>query len=100
MTYFIQATFLADPAQVGRVRQALVKAAIEVMAEAANTANHNQRIAYAFYILNNAVAAGEEMAKAVATSSGITVLDAEHPSDADIEFTVNSMFNAFAGVAL
>lgn len=100
MTFSVQQTFLADAAQVDRVRQALVKAAIAVMAEATNTAHHSQRIAYAFYILNNSVVAGDEMSKGVATSSGITVLDADHPSDADIEFTVNSMFDAYAGVAL
>lgn len=100
MTYAIQVTFLADVGQVSRIRQALVKAAVAVMAEPANTAHHSQRIAYAFYILNNSTVAGEEMAKGVATSPGITVLDSDHPSDADIEFTVNSMFDAYAGVAL
>jgi hypothetical protein len=94
MTLTEQLTWLADADNVAKVRQLLCKAAIAVAAEEAATAHHQTRSAYSFAVLGNPVAAGQAAAYAVATNSGLTTT----PSDSDLEFTVNSMFNAFAGV--
>ena len=85
-----------------RVNYALTVAAINIMAEAANTANHVQRVALAKQILaggfpgsayygvltNGTIAAEENSASA-----------GQNIPDADIQFAVNSIFNALAGVA-
>lgn len=95
MTLAEQVTQLADTAYVGRIRQALVKAAVAVMAEAANTTGHELRVAYARAVLGAPDDAGILAARAVVTNAGLDGTD----TDNDIEFTVNSMFNALAGVA-
>jgi hypothetical protein len=95
MTLAEQLTWLAEADNISKVRQCTVKAAVSIMAEAANTANHTQRIAYAFWVLNNPVAAGQSMAYAASTNPGLTTT----PTDNDLEFTINSMVGAMAGVA-
>lgn len=85
-----------------RVNYALTVAAVNVMAEAANTVSHTQRVAFAKQILsggfpnaayygvltNGTIAAEENSASA-----------AQNIPDADIQFAVNSIFNALAGVS-
>lgn len=94
MTLTEQITWLADADNVIKVRQCLCESAIAVAAESAATADHVTRSAFAFAVLGNPVAAGAAAAIAVATSAGLTTT----PSDNDLKFTVNSMFNALAGV--
>jgi len=87
-----------------RVEYCLKKAAIAVMAEDAGTANHAERIVYAKQVLDG-IASVTEVAKAIVTNATVTaganptVLPEFSIVDSDLEFTVNSMFNAFAGVA-
>ncbi len=80
-----------------RVRFFAVKAAVAVMSEAAVTASHAERVAYAKKIL-----AGEldllDLSIAVVTNAAVLAAGFDAP-DGDLEFTVNSLFNAFAGVA-
>lgn len=95
MTLAEQLTWAADADNIAKVRQLLCKAAVAVMAESAATAGHDIRVAYAQAVLGNPAAAGQAYVYAVATNSGLTTT----PSDNDLEFTVNSMFNAFAGYA-
>lgn len=87
-----------------RVKYALESAAVNIMAEVNTTANHATRVTYA-----NKVLAGQinilECAIAVMTNASIaaeanilTSPDFAIP-DADIQFAVNSLFNAFAGIA-
>lgn len=97
-------TIASQTAFLRRVEYALKKAAIAVMAEEASTANHSERVTYAKKILEGS-ASVSEYAKSVVTNSTITTNGdlSESPlfgiNDSDLEYTVNSMFNAMAGVA-
>lgn len=86
-----------------RVEYCLKKAAVAVMAEDAGTASHADRVTYAKKVIDG-TASTAEAAKAVVTNSTLTASgdsDAANMGivDSDLEFTINSMFNAFAGVA-
>ena len=86
-----------------RVEYCLKKAAVAVMAEDAGTASHADRVTYATKVLEGTGSVGEA-AKAAVTNATLTASgdsDAADMgiSDSDLEFTVNSMFNALAGVA-
>lgn len=94
MTQTEQVTFAADAVQSARVRQALIKASIAVASEDAETPGHAVRRAFAHFVLDSPAVAGAAAAMAVATSPALGT----EPTDADLEFTVNSMFNALAGV--
>lgn len=85
-----------------RVNYALTVAAVGVMIEAANTASHAQRVVFAkqilaggfpgsayYSVLTNATIAAESNS----ASAGQAI------PDADIQFAVNSIFNALAGVS-
>jgi hypothetical protein len=74
-----------------RVRYAAIKAAIAVMNEAAPAAD---RLAYAEAVLRGEADIGQ-LAVGVLTNPTIASL-AEASSDADVEFTVNAIFDAFA----
>jgi hypothetical protein len=97
-TIATQTTFLR------RVKYAANKAAIAVMAEDAGTASHAERVVYAKTVLDG-TASVQDYANAVVTNSTLTAAGdiSSSPlhgiSDNDLEFTVNSMFNAMAGVA-
>ena len=97
MTLAEQVTAVADSAWIGKVTQALTKAAVAVMAEADTVDNHDLRVAYAKAVLGNPEVAGQIATYAVSTNTGIS--STATATDNDIEFTVNSMFDAFAGVA-
>lgn len=79
---------------VMRVGQAAIKAAIDVAAEPANTANHAKRVLYAREVLLEPERNSVRFAKAVATNPVISI----ESSDGDIQFTCNSLFDALAGV--
>ncbi len=87
-----------------RVEYCLKKSAVAVMAEDAGTGSHAERVVYAKLILGGD-ASVQEAAKAIVTNSTLTTAGdlSASPlfgiSDNDLEFTINSMFNAFAGVA-
>jgi hypothetical protein len=84
----------------GRVRQLVIKAAIAVIAEDVGTVNHANRIAYAKKILAGSVTFAV-WATAVLTNATIAAsADPSSTSDNDLEFTINSMFNAFADSAV
>ena|ERR1700680_2916270 len=87
----------------GRCLYALMVAAVNVVAEANNTASHQTRVNYARTVLGGG-ANILQVALAVLTNSTIaaeavaaTTPDYAIP-DSDIQFTVNSLFNALAGV--
>lgn len=77
-----------------RVTQALVKACIAVAAEDPATPNHANRIEYSKEVLNDPERAGQVVAMGVVTNTSIDASSL----DSDIEWTVNSMFDAYAGV--
>lgn len=106
MASFIDMAIIAEqPSTRSRVEYCLKKAAVAVMAEAANTASHAERVAYAKKVLSGEASVAH-VALAAMTNSTLTAAGAVGTapnfgvSDGDLEFTVNSMFNAFAGVAL
>jgi hypothetical protein len=88
-----------------KIKYFMQKAALAVLGESygdvdePTEAEHTLRITYAKSILAG-TASVEQYSCAVATNSTIaTSLDSGTlPSDNDLEFTVNSMFNDFAGV--
>ena len=87
-----------------RVRYFAMKAAVAVMAEEAGTANHAERVVYAKTILNNSYNSNAYalacMANATLQASADTSdTDLFGVSDNDLEFTVNSLLNAMAGVS-
>lgn len=89
----------------GRCFYSLVKAAIAVMAESSATDQHEKRVVFADTVLTGGVDSSR-VALAVLTNSTIAaeadaslINSGAGIADSDIEFTVNSMFNAFAGVS-
>ena len=88
-----------------RVRYCANKAAVAVMAEAVETAGHADRVVYAKKILDGS-ANLDIYAHAVVTNSTLTANGdiSQVPNmgitDGDLEFTVNSIFNAMAGISL
>ena len=87
------------PALVVRVRAAAVKGAIAVAAEAPNTANHARRLQLASQVLMSPGRWAEIMAEGVAANGSVVtkaMANQEIP-DGDIEYTVNSLWDAYAG---
>lgn len=93
MTFLDQFNTAQNPDFRRRVEMALVKAAVSVMAESAATDGHAERAAFAGRVLAAPATTSGPAAAAVATNPVIT----SESSDGDLEFTVNSMFNALAG---
>jgi len=91
---------------LGRVTIALLTAAIAVMAEDNTTTNHALRVTYAKKVLDDPDTYVRNAAKAVVTNVAISASfdkDNTHytttATDNDIQFTVNSMFDALSGVS-
>ena len=87
-----------------RVEYCMKKAAVAVMAEDAGTTSHAERVVYAKTVLDGTASVAEYAAACVTNSTLTAAGDVDDPplhgiSDNDLEFTVNSMFNAMAGVA-
>lgn len=80
---------------VERVKYFMQKAAIAIMAESLSTSGHNERAAYAARVLDG-TASSMDFTVAVLTNSTVAAAGSA-ATDSDLEFTVNSMFNAFAG---
>jgi hypothetical protein len=83
----------------GRVEYALMVAAVNIMAEVNTTPSHATRVIYATKVLTG-TASIRSAVLAVLTNATIAA-DATSASilDSDIQFAVNSVFNALAGVA-
>jgi len=103
-TYIVMADIAANPTFRKRVEYCMKKAAVAIMAEDAATANHAERVVYSSKILDGSASVAE-YAKAVVTNATLTAngdigsSPTHGISDGDLEFTVNSMINAMAGVA-
>lgn len=80
---------------VNQVRVAIVKAAIAISAEAAQTANHANRVAYARNVLLNPQGYAANMALGIATDSSVQA----EQSDANVYNATAGQWNAYAGVA-
>ncbi len=83
-----------------KVHYYMVKAAVSVMAEAADTAKHAERVVFAKTILAGS-ASVPLYALGVTTNATVKGhIDAGTSYDDLLEFTVNSLFTAYAGGAL
>jgi hypothetical protein len=94
MTLAEQLTWTADQTNKSKVRQLLLKAAVSIMYESDQTVGYELRRKYAKAVLGNPVVAADIAVYAVATNSALTF----EATDSDIEFTIGTMINAFAGV--
>lgn len=94
MGFSEQHALATDEEFIKRVKMAMVKSAIYIANEDTATAGHAQRAQYAQAALANPESAARNMAYGVASNA---VISAES-SDSDIEFTINSVWNAYAGV--
>lgn len=85
-----------DQGWKNRVKYLAVKASVDVMAESDQTVNHATRVALAKKILggtfNFDVYALAVLTNATIAASG----DPLATSDSDLEYTINSMYDAFA----
>jgi len=94
MGFSEQSELANSQAFVDRVKMAMVKCAISVANEDPATAYHAARVRYAQAALANPESVARCMALGVASNAVIS----EQSSDGDIEFTVASTWNAYAGV--
>ena len=92
MTAIDQYTLSHDPQFVQRVQMLAQKAAIDISSEAVDTAKHAQRIAFGNKVLLNPSWHAELIAQGVVTNVAINA----ESSDSDIQFTINSQWNAYA----
>jgi len=83
---------------IQKVEIALVKAAVAVMAEAENTLDHSFRRSYAARVLANPADEAALMTIGIVTNATIaaTAPTGASATDSDIQFTVESMFTAYA----
>jgi hypothetical protein len=95
MTLDEQRTFANSAVWQDKVRQLAVKAAIAVAAEDDQTAGHAKRVALATKVTNDPDAWKKAFAVAAATNVALS----SSPSDNDLEFTINSHWDAMAGAA-
>jgi hypothetical protein len=95
----IAGTVRNDDHFAGRVEYCLYVAAVNIMAEVNTTPSHAARVTYATKVLSGQ-ASIRPVVEAVLTNSTIaSAVDAASVPDGDIQFAVNSLFNALAGVA-
>lgn len=91
-TYQLQSDTAYLPSFQQRVVEAMITAAVDIQAEATNTPNHTNRAVYAKAVLNAPQQYALPFALGVA-SQGID----NTATDATIQNTVNSLWNAYAG---
>lgn len=86
-----------------RIDYFVVKAALSIMSESAGTASHSERVTFANKVFNSDYNLDQYVDAVLTNATVLTNLSATESdngiNDADMEFTVNSFYNAFAGVA-
>jgi hypothetical protein len=100
MTFVEQAELAENGEFQARVRQAAIFAAVEIMAWVpVNTPQaieaHRRRAAFASTVLREPTNYQRALAMSVASNPGLTGPQA---NDGDIQYTVNSMWDAWSGV--
>lgn len=98
MAFADQMTLARDETFRDRVTIAVLTAAKDITAESVTPASigyHQQRQGLAFAMIQQPNAAADRFAYLVATNVAITAAS----SDNDIQFTVNSLWDAVAGIA-
>ena len=94
MAFIDKATLGNDPVWRARCQVASCIAAADVSSEETTTPGHDVRAAYATRVLNQSATMSGPIAMAVAAAPAITGSDA---TDQDIQFTINSLWDALAG---
>lgn len=89
--YNAQDTRAIDPLFIVKVRQAIITAAIAIQAEAQTVLHHSERVALALQVLATPNTWAPIIAQGVASNNAIT----DSSLDSDIQFTVNSIWNAY-----
>lgn len=97
------ASAIRDQRLIDRVNFFVLKAAVAVMSEDNTTASHAERVTFANKVFILDYNLPQYVSAVLTNSTNLTNLDLTQDnhgiSDSDMEFTVNSMYNAFAGVA-
>lgn len=81
-----------------RTMYALYKSSVDVMAEVSSTANHALRVTYAAKVLSGQA---DVTSAVLASFTNATLAAAASPqaiTDGDLQFSINSAFNALAGI--
>lgn len=91
MTYLADYLLTLDGDFQYRVQIALASIALDIQAEAVNTANHSQRSAYAMQVLENLSGYAQRMAPAIVADGAVT----SQSTDAQIKSRVSAVWNAF-----
>lgn len=106
MAYINSAGLAIDSNFQQVVKVAMVTVALSIMTEASNTTAHAQRVALAEGVLQNPNSYINSFALAVACNPAIPATFSTQlgqftttATDSDIQFTVNSDFNALAGIS-
>lgn len=87
-----------NPHNQQRIKYFMQKAAVDIIGEVGTTPGHAERIVYAAKILDGTASIPEYTIAVTTNATILASINAEtEPSDSDIEFTVNSMINDFAG---
>lgn len=94
MSYLSQYALALDSTFQQRVLVAMETAATQVQAEISTTVNHINRANYAKLVLSSPQAYIVPVCEAVITNAAITGASL----DSDIQFAVNSLWSALAGV--
>jgi hypothetical protein len=94
MSYIGQDNLANDSQFLQRVRVAMVTAAVNIQAEVNTTPNHTNRSNYAKLVLNAPDQYLQPFSNAAVSNAAITAASL----DSDIQFQVNAVFSALAGV--
>jgi hypothetical protein len=99
MAYVDQFASSTYPIFVQQVTVAMTSAAIAIASEAAATANHNNRVTLAKLVAANPTYWGPLFALGVSVNLAVnSVTVATLPTDANVQNSVNAIWNTFAGV--
>jgi len=98
MSLQTQDNMARDPRFIAQVRQACITSAIAISAEINTTANHTNRANYSKQVLAAPDYYAPIIAQGVANNSTIAAEAIGAVVDSDVQFTVNSIWNAYAGV--
>lgn len=85
----------ADPTFRARCQSAALQSAANVMSEPIDTLGHTERAAFANKVLLNPSLMSQGMAFGIAAAPAIH----EDSTDQDLQFTTNSLWNAWSGVS-
>ncbi len=93
------AEFAQDPALHGPLTVAVATAAVNIMNEDPNTNHHATRVALARHILGNPGAYADRFRYVVATNPTIVAHPDIESALGDLQYVVDSVYNAMAGIA-